>query len=104
MCKRNILVQEKFGVVSSCDSCGIIDLTFGNFSLQLTEDDYRLYFDFINSYCRSYANCKRKNCRNIKINTLLDNLQLIVCFKELQQLQEIMSTSLLILDAESLIN
>lgn len=103
MCKRSTLVQEKYGVISHCDNCKIIDLTFGNFSMQMSEEDFLMLLDFINNQYQRYANRASNFCRDIKINTRIDNLQLLVCYQELGQLQEMMSEAVLILEVEELL-
>lgn len=75
-----------------------------HFSLQLTEEDFRIYLDVVNNFRQKHINRKSDYCRNIKISTLLDNLQLILCYKELNELNDLMSTALLILETERLIN
>lgn len=104
MCKRNILAQEKYGVVTTCENCGVMDLTFGNFSLQVSEEDFRIYLDVINTFRQKHVNRKSDYCRNIKISTLLENLQLVFSYKELNELNDLMSTALLILDSERLMS
>ncbi|MEM1123461.1 MAG: DUF6686 family protein [Bacteroidota bacterium] len=103
MCQPSTLVQEKYGIINRCDSCGIMDMTFGNFSLQMSEEDFCMFLAFINSLCKKYVNRGKNLCRDIKITTKVDNLQLVVCYKELRQLQEMMAEAVLILEAEQLI-
>lgn len=104
MCKRNTLVQEKYGVISRCNGCRIVDLTFGNFSMQLNDEDFIIFHSFIRNYSQRYANIKEDLCRDIKITTQLDNLQLIVCYRELIQLREMLADAALIMEAEELLN
>ncbi len=103
MCSINTLVQEQYGYIAACEHCQIFYLTFGNFSMQLQEDDFRIYVDFINNFCKTHARKRDLYCRNIKINTLIDNLQLMLCYQELMQLKEMMYEAMLVYETEQLI-
>lgn len=103
MCAINTLVQEKYGYIATCEKCQVFYLTFGNFSMQLQEDDFRIYIEFINNFCKIHARERDHFCRSIKINTLIDNLQLILSYRELMQLREMMFEAILVYETEQLL-
>ena len=47
MCTINTLVQEKYGYIATCEEYKVFYLTFGNFSMQLQEDYFRVYMGTI---------------------------------------------------------
>lgn len=103
MCSINTLVQEQYGYIATCEHCQVFYLTFGNFSMQLQEDDFRIYMDFIQNFCKIYARKRDLFRRSITINTMIDNLQLVLCYQELMQLKEMMFEAMLVYEAEQLI-
>lgn len=102
MCNLNILVKERYGYIATCEHCQVFYLTFGNFSMQLAKDDFCIYMDFINDYSKRYVKRKNKLCRDITINTLIDNLQLVLNYQELVQLRELMFGAILVYETEQL--
>lgn len=96
MCDTIVLRKTKHGVLERCDSCGLFRLTFGNFYIEL-DDQELTYFKGVIYYVTIDEDYIKRSVLNyngkITVATRQTNLFLILSLEELYELQQLLHFS-----------
>ena len=90
--KTKYLNQTKNGFLVFCKDCGVFHLTFGNFYLELTENELYHFCAFLQDLDAGYWENKYCGCtlkRKIPIPTQQINLYLMLNRTELEELKHL---------------
>ena len=90
--KTKYLNRTKNGSMVFCKDCGVFHLTFGNFYLELTEDELYHFGAFLQDLDAGYWENKYCGCtlkRKIPIPTQQTNLYLMLNRTELEELKRL---------------
>lgn len=101
----NVIVVETYGYVVSCNCCHNLQLGFGSVSIDQCPNEFERFAEIISGLvrkqeqtpCNSHVKC-------ISLPTPFPGFNLLFTKKELEQLNDLLQTALLIIQAENLAN
>ncbi len=101
MCKYEVLARNENGFVTRCRHCGCFNVAFGNLSLSQYEGELRSFCQLVQRYKRTWRKRTASNVKEIRIDTPMPNFQLLFCYQELLELNDLLTRAVLILDAQA---
>ena len=103
--KVNVLVNTKYGYAISCSCCEYLQIGFGNVSIDQCPGEFQRFVEIIGGLVRKFAHCQAPpTLRSICLPTPFTGFNLLLSRQELEQLNEMLQTAVLIMKAENLAN
>ncbi|MEM7575569.1 MAG: DUF6686 family protein [Bacteroidota bacterium] len=91
---------DEYGYVVFCRNCRSFQLGYGTVCLNQEELEFQAFADMIRRYHRENAHRQDCGCRDIYINSPHPGMGLIFSPRDLEQLDNMLQKSLLILQSE----
>lgn len=101
----NIIVVEKYGYVVSCNCCHNLQFGFGNVSVDQCPSEFKRFAEIISGLMQKNKHYSgNENVKCISMPTPFPGFNMLFTRKELEQLNNLLQTALLILQVENLAN
>ncbi len=101
----NVLVLEKTGYVVSCRDCHSLQIGFGNFTVDQSPSEFSRFTEIIANLVKKHRfDEESAHAKSIFLPTPYPSFNLLFSRSELSQLNDILQTALLIIQAENLAN
>jgi len=96
--------HNPFGYCLRCPRTRHLHLCFGNLALVATAVEFQEFRRFIEEeHARNYSAYRDPEARCIALRTPTDRMALVLSWQELEQLHEILETTALLLEVETLL-
>ena len=101
----NVIFQDEYGYVVACRCCKNLQIGFGNFTVDQCPNELERFSEIISGMVQKHQyNPESPNAKSIVLPTPYPGFNLLFTYTELQRLNNLLQTTLLIIRAESLAN
>lgn len=103
MCVSKILHYSEHGCVSVCSECHQVQISFGTTVTTHAQKEFIEYCAFVKKMLKKYAFADNKYEKKVYIKTSVENLSLLYSTFDLENLDDLLSQSLLVLSAHHIL-
>lgn len=101
--KNNVYHQNDFGYSSRCGCHCHLQLVFGNIALLMSVEEFIGLKKQVHHTYQHFSGSKCIHCKDIYVDTSVNNMSFVFSYWEVEQLYEIMKGTTLLLEVEGIL-